>query len=298
MKVVPLSVVASLLCLTGAAGEQPVRPKLTGIARVRIYATNLDKSREFYARILGLRAGSAGCGADKTCFAVNDHQTITLVPAPATPPANLLAEVAFATPDVAQMRRYLLAHGASAGNISNDADGTQHFELSDPEGHPIAFVQQPAPQPWSAPAEQVSRRMVHAGFIVRDAKLADAFYRELLGFRMYWHGGMQETDTDWLEIQVPDGQDWIEYMLNIDPKADHDERGVMNHFALGVTTLEPAVVRLRAHGLKSDAEPEIGRDGKWQFDIFDPDTTRVEFMEYKPAGAPCCHPYEAPHASE
>lgn len=297
MKRVALAAISSLLC-SSAAAHEPARPKITGIARVRLYATNLYKSREFYTKIVGLGAGSIGCGGDKSCFAVNDHQTITLVPAPAATPANLLAEVGFATPDVAQMQRYLLTHGVSAGAVSKDADGTQHFELADPDGHTLAFVQQPAPQAWSAPLEQVSKRMLHAGFIVRDAKAADRLYRELLGFRMYWHGGMQETDVDWLEIQVPDGSDWIEYMLNIDPKADHDERGVMNHIALGVATLKPAVVRLRAHGLKSDAEPEIGRDGKWQFDIFDPDATRVEFMEFKPTQAPCCHPYEAPHASQ
>lgn len=297
MKPIAHAVVSSLLCASALA-QETARPRITGVARVRLYATNLEKSRDFYAKILGLGPAKAGCGGDAPCFAVNDHQVVTLLPAPAPPPANLLAEVAFATPDVGAMQRYLLAHQVSAGAVAKDADGTQHFELKDPEGNPIAFVQQPPPRGWSAPTEQVSRRLVHAGFIVRDAKAADRFYRDLLGFRMYWHGGMKETDVDWLEIQVPDGQDWIEYMLNIDPKADHDERGVMNHFALGVTTLKPAVLRLRAHGLKSDAEPEIGRDGKWQFDIFDPDATRVEFMEFKPAQAPCCHPYEGPHASE
>ena len=297
MKPIAFGVAGSLLCTSVVAHEIP-RPAITGVARVRIYVTSVDKSREFYTKILSLGAAKAGCGSDKACFAVNDHQVVALVAMPKAPPANLLAEVAFATQDVAGMQRYLLAHAISAGEIAKDADGTQHFELKDPEGNPLAFVQQPAPKAWSAPGEQVSRRMVHAGFIVRDARAADAFYRDLLGFRMYWHGGMKETDTDWLELQVPDGQDWIEYMLNVDAKADHDTRGVMNHFALGVTTLKPTVARLRAHGLKSDAEPEIGRDGKWQFDIYDPDATRVEFMEFKPAQAPCCHPYESAHATE
>jgi hypothetical protein len=42
-------------------------------------------------------------------------------------------------------------------------------------------------------------------------------------------------------------------------------------------------------GLKNTDEPEIGRDGKWAVDIYDPDATRVEFMEFAPAQSPCCN---------
>jgi catechol 2,3-dioxygenase-like lactoylglutathione lyase family enzyme len=140
--------------------------------------------------------------------------------------------------------------------------------------------------------------MFHAGFVVKDRPVEDRFYRDLLGFRMYWHGGMKDTDSDWVEIQVPDGSDWIEYMLNILPTADHDELGVMNHLALGVASMNPAFEQLRAHGLQTTEAPEIGRDGKWQFDIFDPDATRVEFMEFKPAQAPCCNAYEGSHPEQ
>ena len=48
---------------------------------------------------------------------------------------------------------------------------------------------------------------------------------------MYWNGGFEESDTDWEEIQVPDGSDWIEYMLNIPPTAEHKELGVQNQFS-------------------------------------------------------------------
>jgi len=62
--------------------------------------------------------------------------------------------------------------------------------------------------------------MLHAGFIVKDRAAEDRFYRDLLGFRIYWHGGFKDTGDDWWEIQVPDGTNWIEYMLNIPAKAD------------------------------------------------------------------------------
>jgi catechol 2,3-dioxygenase-like lactoylglutathione lyase family enzyme len=290
---VTLSLALLFVCFPLAAQEQ--RPPITGIAHVRLYSTDLYKSRDFYTRVLGMAHGTAGCiAATLPCFTVNDRQQIELVQVTAGAPANLLAEIAFATPDVEQMRRYLLAHNIKAGVISKDRGGVQHFELKDPEGVPLAFVQLPSERFFTSPSEQVSTRMVHAGFIVKDRAAEDHFYMDLLGFRMYWHGGFKDADNDWWEIQVPDGTDWIEYMLNIPSNADHSERGIQNHFSFAVQQIKPAVARLRANGLKTTDEPEIGRDGKWSFDIYDPDMTRVEFMEFKPAQAPCCNPYSGP----
>ena len=36
--------------------------------------------------------------------------------------------------------------------------------------------------------------------------------------------------------------------------------------------------------------PKIGRDGKWQLNLYDPNLTRVELMEPKPVETPCCSP--------
>jgi catechol 2,3-dioxygenase-like lactoylglutathione lyase family enzyme len=300
MKRVSRILTAILLCLPLAAQDQPARPKITGIEHVRIYVTSIDKSREFYTKIVGLPAGGGGCaGVSRPCFPVNvvPVQQIEMEQAPSPAPKDWLAELAFATDEVAQMRRYLLAHGIKVGAISKDANGAQHFELRDPEDNPIAFVQRPLTLvDYEISPNQVSTRLFHAGFVVRDAAVEDRFYRSLLGFRMYWHGGFKDTATDWEGIQVPDGADWIEYMLNIPSPANHKELGVQNHFSLGVANIKSAFDLLVAHGLKvTDDKPEIGRDGKWSFDIYDPDDTRVEFMEFKPAQKPCCHPYEAAH---
>ena len=43
-------------------------------------------------------------------------------------------------------------------------------------------------------------------------------------------------------------------------------------------------------GMKINQPPKIGRDGKWQLNLYDPDLTRVEMMEFKPAQTPCCSP--------
>jgi catechol 2,3-dioxygenase-like lactoylglutathione lyase family enzyme len=296
MNLITWLLAAAVSLLTFFAADQPARPKILGIAHVRMYSTNLSDSTNFYGKIMGFGAEKVGCaGFPSACFNVNGEQRIEVVGAASPPAPNFVAEVAFATDDLAQMRKYLLAHEVAAGAISKGADGTQHFEFVDPEGHPLAFVQYPAKRSFKAANGQLSCRIIHAGFVVNDAAKEDRFYRDLLGFHLYWEGGFKDDGHDWQAMQVPDGTDWVEYMLNISPQADHKDLGVQNHFSLGVEHMKPVFDKLKANGLKSDDVPEIGRDGKMQFDIYDPDLTRVEFMEFEPTQKPCCHPFTGPH---
>ena len=69
----------------------------------------------------------------------------------------------------------------------------------------------------------------------------------------------------------------------------------MNHIALGVPSVEAAAEQLRKNGRKLAEPPKIGRDGKWQLNLYDPDETRVEFMEFTPIERPCCSEYAGQH---
>lgn len=286
-----------LAALHSSVQDAPKRPRITGIDHVRLYISNADKSREFYTKFLDLPSRGGGCrGLSHPCYPVNALQQIEtqLVPSPA--PKNWLAEVAFSTDDVVQMRRYLLAHRVGATPISRDPNGARHFELRDPEGNPITFIQRGEHSvDWIGSGGQVGRKLLHAGFVVKNSAAENRFYVDLLGFRLYWYGGFKDDGVDWYEIQVPDGDNWIEYMLNIPAKAGHKELGVQNHFSLGVEDAKSAATRLHANGLQKFDGPEIGRDGKNSLDAYDPDATRVEVMEFTPAQEPCCHPYTAPH---
>ena len=42
-------------------------------------------------------------------------------------------------------------------------------------------------------------------------------------------------------------------------------------------------------------QPKIGRDGKWQLNLYDPDGTRVELMEFTPVEKPCCSEFTGEH---
>jgi hypothetical protein len=61
---------------------------------------------------------------------------------------------------------------------------------------------------------------------------------------------MTDDETKWVDMQVPDGTDWIEYMLNIPADADAHTRGVMNHIAIGVPDIQLAAKELEKNGAR------------------------------------------------
>ena len=63
--------------------------------------------------------------------------------------------------------------------------------------------------------------MFHSGFVVKNLETENHFYRGRSRLPLYWHGGFNDEVSDWYEIQVPDGDNWIEFMLNIPANADH-----------------------------------------------------------------------------
>ena len=283
------------------AKEQAKRPRITGIDHVTIYASDMTKSREFYSDVLGLGLKCPQFNGPDICYVVGPSGArLVIKPAPddtkKDPSRSWVAEIGFTTDNASQMRSYLLAHGLNPEPLETGSDGTHFFRVLDPEGNRIAFVQRQRTETREGtPSKQISSRLIHAGFVVKDMVAENRFYVDVLGFRLYWYGGFKDDGTDWYELQVPNGPDWIEYMLNIPANADHKELGVQNHFSFGVNDVHAAAAELRARGLRTFDGPEVGRDGKDSLDAYDPDGTRVEIMEFTPLQKPCCHPYTAEH---
>jgi catechol 2,3-dioxygenase-like lactoylglutathione lyase family enzyme len=295
-----LALCAALQSKIASPQEQPRRPRILGIDHVSVYVSDVNRSRQFYSDVLGLTIGCPHAGRETCLLVGSSNQRLLLKPAPTKAEnsilKNWLAEIAFLTDNLTEMRRYLLAHGVSPGAIRRGSDGEQYFRIRDPEGNSIAFVHRsPSTIGYGAGAKQISSRLIHAGFVVKDMATENRFYVDVLGFRLYWYGGFKDDSTDWYELQVPDGPDWIEYMLNIPANLDQKELGVQNHFSLGVKDVHAAATQLRSSGFRTFDGPEIGRDGKDSLDAYDPDGTRVEIMEFTPARKPCCHPYSANH---
>jgi len=301
---------AILLSMTSALAQQPAgkRPKITGIDHVAFYTTSPNANLEKYVTALGL-ASTLPLEPGQTQRFMVGSQWIGYSPAPDPKVTNRMDHVALRTDDCEAMRAYLGANGVKVpDSVTKGKDGSVSVMVKDPEGNSIEFVQ-PSPgiavkvvKSGVSPSspDPVSRRIIHAGFIARDRAAEDHFYKDILGFRPYWFGGMHSERTDWVAIQVPDGTDWVEYMLNQPVNPDPRISGVMNHVSLGVKDMNAAEMKLASHGWKATAEEhsQMGRDGKLQLNMYDPDLTRIELMEFTPVDKPCCSEFTGPHPSE
>lgn len=284
----------------GAHAQSPApRPRILGIDHVSFYTTAPDGVRSLYSDILGLASADPVESGNTLQFLVG-RQWVGYSPAPDPKASDRMDHVAFATDNIIALRKYLTAHGVKVPQIEGRSDHSLFFVVEDPEGHRVEFVERGKAEAAPAASSAVSHHMIHAGFLVYRRAEEDHFYRDILGFRPYWHGGMKDAETDWVAMQVPDGTDWLEYMLNQPPHTDLQLTGVMNHISLGVADMKAAQAMLESHGWKShgDEKAEMGKDGKWQLNLFDPDFTRIELMEFKPVQKPCCSEFTGPHPSE
>jgi catechol 2,3-dioxygenase-like lactoylglutathione lyase family enzyme len=294
--------------LEGAAGhaarhaqETPKRPAIIGLSHIGLRTNNLARARNFYSNVLGLsEAFSLDDPPGKlllTYFKVDDHQFIEVFPELKNPQEDRLSHIAFETTDAEQLRAYLASRGRDVPpKLEPMLDGNLGFEVQDPDGHTVEFVQLMPGSLHSRdfgkhlPGTRISQHMIHVGVTVRDRAAADKFYGDILGFQQIWQGGMKDTETDWVDMRVPDGTDWLEYMLNVGDHPSPRLLGVVHHFALGVPSVDDAYKQLLKRDPKLPEKPRIGRDGKWQLNLYDPNLTRVELMEPKPVQKPCCSP--------
>ena len=279
------------------------RPRLFGIAYVRISVADVSKARVFYNVILksaltlpgqppcdwceippGSLAGDAGASGGKPPRRLGPIE-LDAMPTPA--PRDLIREIGIQVDDVRNLRAYLVSRNFTPEKITK-CGVDRCVAIGDPEGHKIVFVERGGKEMPSSP-------IIHSGFVVADRAAEDRFYKDTLGMHVYWQGGMKDNETNWVDMQFPDGPDWIEYMLGVGADADHHTLGVMNHIAIGVPDMKVAYKNLLAAGWKGTEKPQIGKDGKWQLNLYDPDDTRVELMEFRPTQKPCCSEYTGPH---
>ena len=289
---------ALLVIGTRFAQSADKRPKITGIDHVDFYTTSPLSNARFYMQTLGLPSSEPIETGQTQRFLVGD-QFVGYGPAPDPNTPNRMDHVAFSTDNCAALRSYLAAKGIKVPESMGHLEGAPSFLVNDADGHKIEFVERRAADT-GITGNPISRHMIHAGIIVHDRNAEDHFYRDILGFHLYWQGGMKDNQPDWVAMQVPDGTDWVEYMLNVEPNADQHTMGVMNHISLGVPDIKQAQAKLESRGWKphGDEKAQMGRDGKWQLNLYDPDFTRIELMEFKPVEKPCCSEFHGQHPGD
>jgi len=295
---------AALLALIPfvAFAQAPARPSITGVSHLAVYTTNAAAAEHYYVHDIGLKKGPDPENPSGVRYYVNPTQFVEVLPLPAGAGNSRLDNIGYNTTNAEALRKYLAAHNyAVPGHVEKGSEGSRWFDVKDPEGNKVEF-NQPAPHPISMEgSDPIGHHIIHVGMQVHSRDTENTFYRDLLGFRPYWYGGMKPDRTDWVSQQVPDGHDWLEYMLEWSGGGQPSQRelGVLNHLSIGVVNMEKAVTTLDSGGRLDNQHTgmQIGRDGKWQYNLFDPDQTRLELMEFTPVEKPCCSPFTAPNPS-
>ncbi len=191
------------------------RPPILGIAHIALRVRDTAEARNFFGHVLGfdeLPLEETAKGKMRYAyFKVSDDQYIALSPTLSSPTEDRLIHIAYRTPDARGLRRYLAGHGVAVpGKLRKDSEGDLSFSLKDPAGHTVEFIQY---LPGSVESrnfgrflssKRTSRQIIHAGETVDNRTAADHFYGDMLGYRLMWYGGMTDTQTDWVDMVVPE----------------------------------------------------------------------------------------------
>lgn len=285
-----VSLLAALLLLnvTALPPDRP-RPRLLGVARITLRASDLDRSTSFYRDLLGFP--EAGRRGSARRFQINQRQYVELRQG-LDPGQDRMISVSLQTDQLEAMRRYLGARGWKVPPaVAVDAWGDRTFQVADPEGRWLEFVEYRSRASERALAEakslpsphQISRRLMHAGIIATDVPRATRFYGETLGLQEFWRGqGRESNFLSWINLRLPESQDYVELML-YGQEPPGDRRGSAHHLCLEVAEIETARQLLDTNPGRAvydrPLEIRVGVNRRRQLNLFDPDGTRSELME-------------------
>jgi catechol 2,3-dioxygenase-like lactoylglutathione lyase family enzyme len=303
---------AFLLAFTVAASAQsmPARPKITGISHLAVYTSNPAATDHYYREVVGAARLADPENPLGVRYAFSPTQFVEVLPLPPGAGINRMDHIAFNTESAEALRKYLAAKSwKTPSAVTKGSDGSRWFTVLDPEGNKVEFVEPPRlPRDIVAP-HVIGHHIIHVGMLVHNRAAEDVFYRDLLGFRPYWFGGMQEGKIDWVSQQTPDSHDWLEYMLTSGPSGtgipatmSQHELGVLDHLSIGELSVDAAYKTLkdsgRLEGVVNDGHTQIGKDGKGQFNLYDPGGIRLELMNFHATEKPCCSPFTADDPAE
>ncbi len=272
-----------------AFAQENDRPSITGVAGMHIRVSDMQRSLDHYQGWLGL-----GLAFEERLPNGNRVVYLTLNPthyialeSGLDPKEDRFVAHALLTKDLEKAHAYFQKHNvAGLTAMGPHPTGARSFRFRNPDQQLVEMLEfrddsrlfegRPAP-------DCISTRFSHVGFLVGSLSRANAFYREMLGFRELWRGaGANAEHLAWVNMEVPHGNEYIEYMLYRTMPAP-DRRGTVNHGCLWVDDLDAALRRLAAkHGLRSyqrDLPVVYGRNQRRLCNLYDPDGTRVELME-------------------
>jgi lactoylglutathione lyase len=269
------------------------RPRIVGISHAAFYVTDLAKARAFYEGFLGYASPYSlprKDGSELVWIKINDRQTIELFPgAEVTPQTDRLYHIALETDDAEGMRRYLATRGVKVPDKTGVGKiGNKNYFIKDPNGNTVEIVEY-LPAGWTVrekgnflPATRISPRIRHVGVMVGQLEASLKFYGDILGFKETWRGSAGGKLLSWVNLQVPDGDEYIEFML-YDKPPTRENLLTKHHVCLEVADVAAAGAILQGRtlpgGVKQPDAMKTGVNGKRQINCYDPDGTRIEIME-------------------
>lgn len=295
---------ASLPCQPSFA-QAHTRPAITGISHLSVYTSDSAATERYYTQVIGAAKASDPENAKGVRYMITATQFVEVLPLPANSGINRLDHVGFQTASAEGLRVYLKGKGWDVPlAITRYDDGSKAFRVKDPEGNTVEFVEPSAKAGKPDDPNIIGHHVIHVGFLVHSRAKEDSFYRELLGFRPYWFGGMHGDRVEWVSQQTPESHDWLEYMVTSEPgdsgipaTISQKTLGVLDHISIGVVSVPDAYKKLKDEGrlkdVRVDDAPKVGKDGKYQLNLYDPDGIRLELMEFHAVEKPCCSPFTA-----
>ena len=283
-----------MLAATSLMAQTAVeRPKILGVAHMALYVKDLEKTRQFYEKFLGfgepftLPPKGGGPGVRIAFIKVNDYQYIEIFNEKDRGEGQL-NHVSIYTENAEKMRDYLASKGVEVpAKVGKGQTGNKNYNIKDPDGHIVEIVEY-QPDSWTArekgkfmPATRISDHIMHVGYLIGDLDKAMEFYHGILGFNEFWRGSGSPKMLSWVNMRVPEGEDYVEFML-YNKLPPPNGRGTKNHMSLTVPSAEKALAELkrRAPGLYDrEMVIQVGVNKKRQINLYDPDGTRVELME-------------------
>jgi catechol 2,3-dioxygenase-like lactoylglutathione lyase family enzyme len=268
------------------------RPQVLGIAHVAFRVSNMAATEAFYQNLLGYQepfALNSDNGKSAIAFMkVNDLQYIELFSGDARSQGQL-DHFALYTNDLAAMRTYLLAQGIQIGEDTHRGRiGNYFFAIRDPDGHPIE-IEQYSPSSLTAgakgkfmPASRISGHITHVGILVNTMGSSMRFYRDILGFREFARGAGTNGQPGWIDLEAPDGSDYIELIPFASVPSPADLRA-QTHFSLLSANVQQTVATLQSRAstglLSSSLTVQTNGNLPPRTNVFDPDGARIEIME-------------------
>ncbi len=290
-----LSVLILAVPLWLSSAEAP-RPKILGVAHIAFYVSDLPKTRAFWTDFLGYQECFVLKAKDNDAVSIsfikiNDLQYNRAFYGKAACRSDAQPHLLFITDNAEAMRDFLSAKGVKVPEkVPKGRTGNKNYNITDPEGNIVEVVEY-QPDSWTArekgnflPTTRISDHIAHVGVLIGSLQSAMDFYHGILGFTEFGRGTPAASQTlSWINMRVPDGRDYIEFMLYGSQIPEPDKRGGRNHLSLTVPDCQKAIDILKARPAFKDYGKELqlqtGVNRKHQVNIFDPDGSRVELME-------------------